>query len=510
MDEHFLPSCLARKEHLDYECKPIYSLTQLLKWTPNETEKQLFNNVPDMKQSTALDGPKVLLCHDMKGGYLDDRFVKGCEDKDAFTFFHWSKIDHFVYFSHYLVTIPPITWTTAAHHNGVLVMGTFITEGDGGAEICKVLFSSEEVMHSAARRLVDVAMHYKFEGWLLNIENEILEEHVDLLIKFIRLLTNMMHENIKGSKVIWYDSVISSGKLKWQNELNSLNSCFFNECDGIFLNYCWKDEHLQRSLDFSKQKNRQYDVFVGVDVFGRGCYGGGGMNTNLAINKINQFDLSLAIFAFGWVHETLGKENFHENQQKFWSSLELKTRRLFCTLPFESNFCRGFGKFYFKNGLIVNDREWCNLSLQDTLVTNYGSYCIDDGFEGGGCLSISESYDPLLECQILVPANGCLIFILYKPLNQSICTNIVGKHDGSEKKLILYPLSLEKQNKLNFLQDYNIITEVGINGWNTATFWLKNEDIEVINGIYVTAGGKEESKTSLLLGKIKVTRSRHM
>ena len=54
---------------------------------------------------------------------------------------------------------------------------------------------------------------------------------------------------------------------------------FFDVCDGIFLNYCWKDENLAKSKDLAVGAGRPYDVYVGIDVFGRGCLGGGGYNT---------------------------------------------------------------------------------------------------------------------------------------------------------------------------------------------------------------------------------------
>ena len=56
-------------------------------------------------------------------------------------------------------------------------------------------------------------------------------------------------------------------------------SMFFDACDGIFLNYNWRDETLHNSLKLAKEKGRDMDVYVGIDVFGRGCLGGGGFNT---------------------------------------------------------------------------------------------------------------------------------------------------------------------------------------------------------------------------------------
>lgn len=40
---------------------------------------------------------------------------------------------------------------------------------------------------------------------------------------FLQYLTEQMHERVPSSLVLWYDSVIQSGELKWQNELNQSN-----------------------------------------------------------------------------------------------------------------------------------------------------------------------------------------------------------------------------------------------------------------------------------------------
>lgn len=112
------------------------------------------------------------------------------------------------------------------------------------------------------------------------------------LRKFVLIISNSFYERR-------YDAITIDGKLKWQNELNEKNEAFFDCCDAIFLNYGWKTSHLIQSLNLSNRKNRKNDVFVGVDVFGRGCFGNGGFNTDLAIDFIKKFQLSIALFAIG-------------------------------------------------------------------------------------------------------------------------------------------------------------------------------------------------------------------
>ncbi|GER44852.1 cytosolic endo-beta-N-acetylglucosaminidase [Striga asiatica] len=70
--------------------------------------------------------PRTLVCHDMQGGYGDDRFVQGGANAEAYAIWHWYLIDVFIYFSHNLVTLPPPSWTNAAHRNGVKVIFVFL------------------------------------------------------------------------------------------------------------------------------------------------------------------------------------------------------------------------------------------------------------------------------------------------------------------------------------------------------------------------------------------------
>ncbi len=65
--------------------------------------------------------PRLLVCHDMAGGYHVDAWAQGCECRDPFYISHWHLIDTFVYFSHSFVTIPPPGWINSAHRHDVEV-----------------------------------------------------------------------------------------------------------------------------------------------------------------------------------------------------------------------------------------------------------------------------------------------------------------------------------------------------------------------------------------------------
>lgn len=128
---------------------------------------------------------------------------------------------------------------------------------------------SEERVDQTVRALVSITRNCCFDGWLINIECAIGD--VPLLTRFAEKLTEQLHDSIPHGKVFWYDSVVNTGQLSWQNELNDKNIGFYNVCDGILLNYGWKSDHLKRTTEYLKSNAKDMaKVFVGIDVFGRG------------------------------------------------------------------------------------------------------------------------------------------------------------------------------------------------------------------------------------------------
>ncbi|THD27800.1 Cytosolic endo-beta-N-acetylglucosaminidase [Fasciola hepatica] len=225
----------------------------------------------------------------MAGGYLKaDREFGMTDVYPAFRFTRWHLIDIFIYFSHHFVTLPPLSWINLAHRQGVRVYGTLIFESYD--EKFQAIFVEDENLDSfnhfkLAHKLDQIRRLSGFEGWLMNFEitlpEAIIKKTVGRILNFLRLLKNL------GSEVIWYDSLTLSGKLEYQNALTGENKAFLDTgIDGIFLNYNWNDELLGRSQDTSGSANNSSRVFVGVDCFGRGCPGGGGFGTPVALNMI--------------------------------------------------------------------------------------------------------------------------------------------------------------------------------------------------------------------------------
>ncbi|XP_068386070.1 cytosolic endo-beta-N-acetylglucosaminidase isoform X2 [Eschrichtius robustus] len=439
----FTPDPLPVRYYDKDTTKPISfylsSLEELLAWTPDvEDSFNVALGPPECRQPPLSSRrPRTLMCHDMMGGYLDDKFIQGSAAQSPYSFYHWQYIDIFVYFSHHTVTIPPVGWTNAAHRHGVCVLGTFITEWKEGERLCEAFLAGDERSYRAvAHQLVLIAQFFRFDGWLINIENSLSLAAVGNVPHFLRYLTTQLHQQVPRGLVLWYDSVVSSGQLTWQDELNEHNRVFFDSCDGFFTNYNWREEHLERML--GQAGERLADVYVGVDVFARVSVVGGRFDTDKSLELIRKHGFSAALFAPGWVYECLEKGDFFQNQDKFWSLLEryLPTHSI-CSLPFVTSFCLGMGTRRVCYGQEEAVGPWYHLSAQE-IQPLFGEHrlqgdgrgwvkmhcCLADAWNGGSSLVIRGLIPPE------VGNVAVRLFSLQVPVPPKIFLSMVYKLEG--------------------------------------------------------------------------------
>ncbi len=120
----------------------------------------------------------------------------------------------------------------------------------------------------------------RFDGYLINVECALAPDEVAVLLDWLMLLRTRLKSHNAHSRLMWYDAVTIDGKLDWQNALNAKNKPFFDVCDAVFLNYAWNQSAAAASAYIAG--DRACDVFLGVDVFGRGTFGGGKFNSHAA------------------------------------------------------------------------------------------------------------------------------------------------------------------------------------------------------------------------------------
>ncbi|CAK5103376.1 unnamed protein product [Meloidogyne enterolobii] len=293
---------------------------------------EIENITPNPHQSTyklnnfnwnkAAKRPRTLVCHDHRGGITCTSLPNKDKERQIpiYSFFHWWYIDIFVYFSHHFVTVPPDVWILAAHQHVVLILGIFIIES---VSLFNQSFSDDSITDKIVSSLVDLCKNMNFDGWLINIENRVYSVYLDRLEGFLRKLRRDLRDNVHNCT-----QVVNSGELCWQNELNKDNMRWFSSVDGFYTNYGWTECHLQRTLEtfyknFSEDKSL-FDIYIGIDVFGRGCTG---WECFKPLEVIRRYNFSTAIFAPGWICETCPKRDqkisLFDNSEKFWNLLKV-------------------------------------------------------------------------------------------------------------------------------------------------------------------------------------------
>ncbi|XP_054739508.1 cytosolic endo-beta-N-acetylglucosaminidase isoform X2 [Anastrepha obliqua] len=353
----------------------------------------------------------------MMGNYLEDRHFHSSKKYDDYRFYHWAGIDYFCYFSHNYITIPPCGWINAAHKHGVRVLGTFITE-KAHASLLNEVLESTDMVDKIVEAMVKLCKHYCFEGWLINVESVVKLENVKNLYYLVDRLRISIEKEVKRGVVFWYDSIIDTGELKWQNEVNAKNVRFFRNAHGMLINYAWSDKSLEVTTEICERVQSQCQrAFFGIDVFGRGQVGKFQSKQTLA--RIVSQRFSTGVFAPAWTYETLQmfgynikqplgddavNDAFLRRNEKFWFSLwEYLATHLYNVLPFYTDFCLGSGKCTYVHGHSKSSvsgsgggdgEQFFNLSrcsLQPSvplylLAERYYS----DAFNGGSCLRILQ------------------------------------------------------------------------------------------------------------------------
>ncbi|MCJ1324349.1 hypothetical protein MMC10_001011 [Thelotrema lepadinum] len=296
------------------------TVDEIEEWTPLSVDPLQRANIPMCARAAqtvatcAQQGKKTrtILCHDFKGGYVDSEAVRPNPSQNSiYSCQYLQNVDAFIYFSHHLVTVPPPSWTNCLHTNGVKSLGTFIMEPQSKAT--EELLRYRNGKHILAQRLAAMTDAFGFDGWLLNFEKEFEEDLTNLVASFIE---NLKFEVGPHRLVLWYDALSIHNKVDHQNGLTHENAQFTQKSDGLFTNYMWDLQKLERSCRYAEKCGIPYDnLFFGIDVWAQNDpmpgplritfpeKGGGGSNTGLAMRTLADSGVSTAIFAPGWTHE---------------------------------------------------------------------------------------------------------------------------------------------------------------------------------------------------------------
>lgn len=408
--------------------KRFSNLIELEEWYNDNSERNpldafrisrdCLSNYSRTRETCDKSGSKVMVCHDFKGNYQED------EDDNPLGYFphpsgqHYyiqfpSLVDLFIYFSHNRISIPPVSWINSLHRQAIPVMGTIIFEGTDYEETDRLLDKNENGEFKYVEILSDLAKHYGFDGWLMNIESHFTTyAKAQELLLFDEALKSRLHIVCPGSKLIWYDSFISGkNRTFYQNSVTEWNYDQYLTTDLFFTNYWWREEDLKKNLQNIGLQGVKQKLFVGVDVWGRGSkVGNGGFETGIAMNLLRKYSSNIALFAPAWTYENFEKENFVPNDRKFWigdntsddfsdpvsryvshytTPMYIKDQNV----KFYTNFSVGEGSKFRVFAHTVFKNNWVNSNLQLPIPVIEKDKSLEishkDAFNGGSSLKVS-------------------------------------------------------------------------------------------------------------------------
>ncbi|OAG10834.1 uncharacterized protein CC84DRAFT_1139689 [Paraphaeosphaeria sporulosa] len=331
---------------------------QLVAWTEADSDPIQKANTPLLARpppvgESGVQNANVLICHDYSGNYHDYESATAIGlDEEAYCCQYLQYVESFIYFSHKLVCVPPPSWINTLHRNGVKAFGTLLIEMQ--TRDTESLLRSTTRMENGqerkdfplAKRLSDIASHYGFDGWLINIEKPFPQNNLEL-DPFLRQLKELIGVN---KELIWYDALTKDNRISYQNGLNDKNIIFAATCGAVLTNYCWTEANASASKDVASKHSLPIDkVYFGVDVWAQNTvdFGlprttypelkGGGTNTGIAVSKLAEMGLSAGVFGPAWSFEHFPGHG-REAERAMWEGKALWDGAT-CSCRGEASFC---------------------------------------------------------------------------------------------------------------------------------------------------------------------------
>ena len=454
---------------------------------------------------------KVNWCPDGMNNFVG--YINEQPQFNLYNFTHWQYIDVLTWFAS-PVGIPCRPWIEASHRNGVKIIGTIFTDRAGFVALCAKDANGNYI---GAQKLIDVANYYGFDGWFFNEESAMTAAEV---LELRNLLKQLQAIKPAAMEIHWYDSVLTTGAVTYQNYLNANNAPFLQDgttrvSDAIFTNYSWiYSQYTAASASNANNLGRSpFDVYTGADVWpGRnpqrlfsffnyqGTPNTGWLDDFYVSGNLASPRTSLAVFAPNITYNG-GYTNFNSNPSDYASfyntevrlfsgdDLDVTTadastnwkgfgyyqpvRCAVTSLPFETNFCVGQGKIFANNGAVAV-KPWTDMAKQAIMPSwqwaksGNGASTMRVGFDfsrawyGGTSVQLAGG---------LPPGGNALVKLLQTKLPITATTNLSLTYKYTSDGFPLTRLALYFSDNLA-VPEYVTVAAPADTAWATSTFSL--------------------------------------
>ena len=464
---------------------PSFNVNTLLEWTPESDPDARYSRASValtdrtggfVVNPKANPEAKLMLCS-LANSAHDTTSAQGTEDFMSWAFNYWQYADSFVYWSgseEGIICCPTGEFTDAAHTNGVPVVATLgfpWGSGTGYADqVSAFCQQAEDGSFPVADKLLEVMEYYGFDGYFFNQESYGCSSEIAARLN---AMMKYMRKKCPDILISWYDSMIPSGGVSYQNAVNSSNQAWMepdesgNYCvDEFFMNYNWYESQISTTVSTMNAIGRSpFAAFAGLDVQ-QNCMSTG-FRDYLLLDANGRMKISFALYC---PNSTLGLStsgaDFHEVEQDFYVNTASDPRvetsdptvssnsawvgmsRFFAdktpitSAPFVTNFNSGHGTGYWVDGVLSRNAEWSYQSNQDVMPTwtwiidsegskLAGGYDFTDAFNGGnsikfeGALEAGKANDIMLYSTDIAVTNGMKMSLTYK-------------NDDGKMKLVAY------------------------------------------------------------------------
>lgn len=409
----------------------------LLKWEPGAREDDPINRSSvelakrhrgQLVNEKASRRAKVQALANTNSKAKDHASVGGEEFK-AYAFDYWQYLDSMVFWEG-LVPTPDVI--DAGHRNGVPVYGTLFFNWSNSIadqeKFAEALKQDEDGTFPIARKLVDLAKYYGFDGYFINQETtgELVAPLGEKMRQFMLYTKEYAAKVNHPIKYAWYDAMTYKYGRYHEDGLGDYNYQFMQKegdkvpADQFFANFNWNKEKNDHSVEMAKWLERsQYDVFAGLELQQGGSYKTK-VNWDALLDENGKLRLSLGLFAPDTI-TSLGKtgEDYHKNEDIFFTGYQgdptaqkpadkewygianlVADRTPAVGRTFTTSFNTGHGRKWFVDGKVSKDSEWNYRSVSGVLPTwrwwqtstggkLRAEYDFTDAYNGGNSLKFS-------------------------------------------------------------------------------------------------------------------------
>ena len=413
------------------------SWEDLLKWEPGTREDDPINRSSvelakrhrgQLVNEKASRRAKVQALANTNSKAKDHASVGGEEFK-AYAFDYWQYLDSMVFWEG-LVPTPDVI--DAGHRNGVPVYGTLFFNWSNSIadqeKFVAALKQDEDGTFPIARKLVDLAKYYGFDGYFINQETtgDLVTPLGEKMRQFMLYTKEYAAKVNHPIKYAWYDAMTYKYGRYHEDGLGDYNYQFMQKegdkvpADQFFANFNWNKEKNDHSVEMAKWLERsQYDVFAGVELQQGGSYKTK-VKWDALLDEKGKLCLSLGLFAPDTI-TSLGKtgEDYHKNEDIFFTGYQgdptaqkpadkewygianlVADRTPAVGRTFTTSFNTGHGRKWFVDGKVSKDSEWNYRSVSGILPTwrwwqtstgekLRAEYDFTDAYNGGNSLKFS-------------------------------------------------------------------------------------------------------------------------